>query len=196
MAHGRILRGLGRREESTGAFREALRLEPESSDALHDIAVNRINRGRWFSGVHGLMAAARLDPAVGDLARSNIVVAVRTPLRLLTGFAAVLLIFASLAVIPQYEGQSVPGIRIAVGLAAVGYVLLLVWVGRRLPRQAWRLAWRARRFFAVRIVVLTVCGMYALLGAAGVLVPVLTWATFWLMCAVLVVIVVGLIVRG
>ncbi|OJF83701.1 tetratricopeptide repeat protein [Nocardia seriolae] len=79
--HVHVLRGLTLRRNLKGpdsmaraeaAFREVLRLEPENSEALYELALITVDRGERAAGATQLRRVAELDPAYGDAVREQL----------------------------------------------------------------------------------------------------------------------------
>lgn len=75
-----VLRVLRRTDEADAAYQEVLRLDPQRAAAMHDLAVTRLESGRFGvrrleSIVRGLISAAAMDTSLGDVVRRNILVA-------------------------------------------------------------------------------------------------------------------------
>ncbi|GAB2526828.1 tetratricopeptide repeat protein [Nocardia heshunensis] len=79
--HVHVLRGLTLRRNVKGpaalaqaeaAFREVLRLEPENSEALYELALITVDRGERQAGATQLRRVAELDPAYGTAVREQL----------------------------------------------------------------------------------------------------------------------------
>lgn len=191
LLRGRILRNLRRHKESTAAYHEALRIDPEAVAAVHNIAVNKLERGRWRGALRGLLDAARMDPNLGDLARKNIALTVRLPLRLVTALALVLAMFAASVAADMNDGQHVTTARVVLGAAIVVFVGVLVWLARRLTPKLWRSVFNAREFYYVRALVVVATVGYALVAVTGLLLPALMAMTPLLLFALVAVVFIG-----
>lgn len=87
VARGSILRRMGRcgtrfrPGPAAEAYHTALRLEPESAYAVHDLAIVELNGRRLRSALRGVLKAATMEPGLGDLVRTNVATVVRHALR-------------------------------------------------------------------------------------------------------------------
>lgn len=87
VARGSILRRMGqcgtrfRPGPAAEAYRTALRLEPESAYAVHDLAIVELNGHRLRNALRGVLKAATMEPGLGDLVRTNVATVVRHALR-------------------------------------------------------------------------------------------------------------------
>ncbi|MGW3545542.1 tetratricopeptide repeat protein [Nocardia niigatensis] len=79
--HVHLLRGLTLRRNVQGpeapaqaeaAFREVLRLEPENTEALYELALLTVDQGDREAGATQLRRVAQLDPAYGDVVREQL----------------------------------------------------------------------------------------------------------------------------
>ncbi|WP_067664259.1 tetratricopeptide repeat protein [Nocardia miyunensis] len=106
VARGSILRRMGhcgnrfRSGPAADAYRTALRLEPESAYAVHDLAIVELNGRRLRNALRGVLTAATMDPGLGDLVRTNVATVIRHALRrmhwVLTVIAFVALVLGGL----------------------------------------------------------------------------------------------------
>ncbi|MQY17886.1 tetratricopeptide repeat protein [Nocardia macrotermitis] len=130
VARGSILRRMGRCGNGfrTGpaaeAYRTALRLEPESAYAVHDLAIVELNGHRLRNALRGVLKAAAMDPGLGDLVRTNVATVIRHAIRRMhwvltaVGFVALTLggLYDTVAPVPLdssyahavYESQDLP----------------------------------------------------------------------------------------
>jgi hypothetical protein len=134
-ARAGVLRVLRRTEEADAAYQTVLRLDPQRAGALHDLAVTRLESGRFgvrrLEGiVRGLISAAAMDTSLGDVVRRNVVVAMAAGLqrlrRLMVVVAGAMLVLWLLSV-SQGAGAPMapagnPGVSRAVGTARDGPV--------------------------------------------------------------------------
>ncbi|MFF3568014.1 tetratricopeptide repeat protein [Nocardia jiangxiensis] len=87
VARGSILRRMGhcgnrfRQGPAAEAYHAALRLEPESAYAVHDLAIVELNGRRLRSALRGVLNAATMDPGLGNLVRTNIATVIRHAIR-------------------------------------------------------------------------------------------------------------------
>ncbi|WP_067885569.1 tetratricopeptide repeat protein [Nocardia vaccinii] len=87
VARGSILRRMGqcgtrfRPGPAAEAYHVALRLEPESAYAVHDLAIVELNGHRLRNALRGVLKAATMEPGLGDLVRTNVATVVRHALR-------------------------------------------------------------------------------------------------------------------
>jgi tetratricopeptide (TPR) repeat protein len=184
---GVVLGMLGRREESTAAHQEALRLQPGHARALANIAVNHANSRRLFSALTGFREAAQLDPHMGDDARKGITATVRMWLNVATLVAWVAL---WLAVQIQRNDDSVSsGARVVAGVGAIIMLVMFGWLVRSLPPNLWGPVLRQPEsrslqiYLGLAVVVMCVMGAFALgapvniwiLGGALLLTVVASW---------------------
>ncbi|BCQ10551.1 beta-barrel assembly-enhancing protease [Mycobacterium heckeshornense] len=183
---GYILHGLGQLRESTAAYRQALSLEPGNAEALHNIAVNKLSRGKFGRALRGFLGAAALDPAMGDLARRNIGAALAKIFKRITVLAVFLGIPVAMVGEMHSTGESTAGPRLVAGLVTTALIVSLGWVLRVIPRRVLVSVLRQRAFVAARLV-------HALLGVgAG------AWATIiggsaWMIVAGVALVVSGLL---
>lgn len=188
---GSILDSLGRRREAGTSYREALRLKPEHATAVHNLAITELNSGKVSSALGGLLGAARLDPHLGDLARRNVGVVLRKVLRWAT-WVALVVAFASAAVVAQHdEGTSSATPRVVAGVGTAVLLAILVWLLRAVPRRTWTSVLETRKPLRLRLIVVGCAVVVGLLAAADVMVPVVDVLPFYLIMALLVVILVG-----
>ena len=167
LLQGSILRRMGRQRESTAAYERALQLDPANSIAVHNIAVNRMDKRRWARALGGLLAAARMDPQIGALVRSNIAIGLRGPLRITTVLAAALLVFSLVVTEYQSIGNTVIGLRIALAVAVAAVIGYLSWLYRRLPVVSWRSALAARPFYVLRLLLVAAAVVVAVAALTG-----------------------------
>lgn len=154
---GLILGKMRRWHESNAAYAEALRLEPGYASAVHNIAVNHLDSGGWRAALRGFLGAARMDPALGTVARRSVGAALRTPLRWTT-LTSVVLCFV--ATVGGTTSDIDAGERLAFRLlAACGIVVLLTLLGwsaraaREIPGRARASVLKAQPMLVVRLVI-------------------------------------------
>jgi Flp pilus assembly protein TadD len=180
-----ILTQLGRSAQADADYREALRLQPDHPDALNNLAVHRLARGKLSAALRGFLGVGRLDPALGDLARQNIAVVLVRVLRWSAVLVAVMAVTLMLMTALHDEGHPTVATRVVAGLDAAALVAVVVWVLRRVPRRTIISVMRQRGVLALRAVLLgaavlagvlaTSLGPVGPIAAAG---PLLFLATF------------------
>jgi len=116
---GNIFRRQNRIAESDADIREALRLRPDHAVATHNLAVNRLSRGRLSEALRGFLGAGGLDPSVAPLARRNIAVVVTKMLRRCTWMAMLVIWGAVQLGIDADAGRSTIFWRVFVGVSAL-----------------------------------------------------------------------------
>ncbi|OBG52904.1 hypothetical protein A5669_23460 [Mycolicibacterium fortuitum] len=166
---GDIHRALGSFTAAEDNYEAALRLEPDHASAVHNLAVNRLKWGKLTTSIKGFLGAGRLDPALGELARRNIGVALIRVLRVSTA-SVILLSIVLIAVTASHENsQSTVVPRVFIALLTLGLVGVIVWLMRSVPRPTLRAVLRERGFLAVRLAFLAfaiIAGMItAVVGA-------------------------------
>ncbi|MFV1356095.1 tetratricopeptide repeat protein [Mycolicibacterium fortuitum] len=177
---GDIHRALGSFTAAEDNYEAALRLEPDHASAVHNLAVNRLKWGKLTTSIKGFLGAGRLDPALGELARRNIGVALIRVLRVSTA-SVILLSIVLIAVTASHENsQSTVVPRVFIALLTLGLAGVIVWLMRSVPRPTLRAVLRERGFLAVRLAFLAfaiIAGMItAVVGATpltGVFGPLL-----------------------
>lgn len=155
---GSILEELGRLDESDASYRQALSLDPGNAEALNNMAVNRLRRGKFRLALTGFLGAASVDPKIGNLARRNIGVVLAKILRRATVLAVVLGIQVATVGAAYSSGQSTWALRVLSGLVAAALIVHLVRMFRSVPRRVLNSVVRDRGFVAARL-------MHALLTA-------------------------------
>lgn len=166
---GDIHRALGSFTAAEDNYEAALRLEPDHASAVHNLAVNRLKWGKLTTSIKGFLGAGRLDPALGELARRNIGVALIRVLRVSTA-SVILLSIVLIAVTASHENsQSTVVPRVFIALLTLGLAGGIVWLMRSVPRPTLRAVLRERGFLAVRLAFLAfaiIAGMItAVVGA-------------------------------
>ncbi|OMC06752.1 tetratricopeptide repeat protein [Mycolicibacterium fortuitum] len=166
---GDIHRALGSFTAAEDNYEAALRLEPDHASAVHNLAVNRLKWGKLTTSIKGFLGAGRLDPALGELARRNIGVALIRVLRVSTA-SVILLSIVLIAVTASHENaQSTVVPRVFIALLTLGLAGVIVWLMRSVPRPTLRAVLRERGFLAVRLAFLAfaiIAGMItAVVGA-------------------------------
>lgn len=166
---GDIHRALGSFTAAEDNYEAALRLEPDHASAVHNLAVNRLKWGKLTTSIKGFLGAGRLDPALGELARRNIGVALIRVLRVSTA-SVILLSIVLIAVTTSHENaQSTVAPRVFIALLTLGLAGVIVWLMRSVPRPTLRAVLRERGFLAVRLAFLAfaiIAGMItAVVGA-------------------------------
>lgn len=149
---GSILNDLGRIAESDAAYRQALSLDPGSAAAIHNMAVNRVRRGRFGHALRGFLGAAGLDPDLGDLARRNIGMVLRRVFRFVTVGAVILGVLVTLATGLHGKGQPTATLRVLAAVITAVLIAVLARLGRAIPRQVLRSVLREQLFVTLRLV--------------------------------------------
>jgi tetratricopeptide (TPR) repeat protein len=149
---GLILRRLGRIEESIAAYQRVLELDPDNAEALHNLAVNRLARGKLGRALTGLLGAARLDPMLGDLARVNIGLVLSKMLSPAAVIALVLGVATVVAGVVSADGDPTAQPRIVVGLITAALIVALWRVHGMVPRHVFKGAVRRRPSLVIRVV--------------------------------------------
>lgn len=168
---GSILHDLRRIPESDAAYRQALALEPGNAEALNNLAVNRMRRGRFQHALRGFLGAAGIDPALGDLARRNIGVVLRRVLRFVTVAATMLGFLVAFAAVLHGDGHPTATVRVAAGVVTVALIFVLTRLVGAIPRPVLASVLREQLFVALRLV-------HALVAVvAGAWVTVFPWST-------------------
>jgi tetratricopeptide (TPR) repeat protein len=122
----------GRRREAERHNLRVLELDPTHANALTNLSVARLRRGRVFSAADGFAAAAALDPT-NDLHRRNIEAAVA---RFFTRGSWIVAAVAALSI-------AVPGAALCTFLLPALAVVAVVSARRILSPTTWRYARRA-----------------------------------------------------
>ncbi|WP_418003709.1 tetratricopeptide repeat protein [Mycobacterium sp. PDNC021] len=163
---GNIFRKLSRTAESDAEYTAALRLQPDHANATHNLAVNRMARGRLLGALRGFLGAGTLDPALGGLARRNIALAMARWLRWCTVGVLFLLWLLLVTAAPGNTLGMGPRVGIAVVTVGLGAALgkLVVTVGRRTLASALK----SQPLLAVRLVIVVVA---VVLGALTTVSP-------------------------
>ncbi|ULN49394.1 tetratricopeptide repeat protein [Mycolicibacterium goodii] len=161
---GDIYRALNWLGPAEADYREALRLQPDNAAALNNLAVNLLQRGNARSAIDGFVGAGQLDPGVGELARYNISAALMKWLRLSNTCVIFLFVAAVVVMALHDEGRPTVIPRIIAGLITVGFVAVLGWIVRRVPRPVLRAVLRQRKMLVVRMLFL----VFAVLAGLGI----------------------------
>lgn len=158
---GDIYRTLWGGPAAAAQYLEALRLNPNHALATHNLAVSRLRWGSLSRAIRGLLAAGRLDPALGPLVLDNLSLALLRVLRMAT--ASVVFLAVALIVVMAAHDDGLPTVlpRIAAGMLTVALGAALVWVVRTVPRPTLWAVLRHRVMLAVRM---GFVGLAALLG--------------------------------
>ncbi|OBI63491.1 hypothetical protein A5667_06130 [Mycolicibacterium fortuitum] len=166
---GDIHRALGSFTAAEDNYEAALRLEPDHASAVHNLAVNRLKWGKLTTSIKGFLGAGRLDPALGELARRNIGVALIRVLRVSTASVILLSIVLIAVTASRENAQSTVAPRVFIALLTLGLAGVIVWLMRSVPRPTLRAVLRERGFLAVRLAFLAfaiIAGMItAVVGA-------------------------------
>jgi Flp pilus assembly protein TadD len=130
---GNIFRKLNRTVESDADYTAALRLQPDHAVATHNLAVNRLARGRLLGALRGFLGAGTLDPALGGLARNNIGLVLSRWLRWCSVGVLALLWLLLVTAAPGHTLGVGPRLAIALVTVGLGAALgkLVFAVGRR-----------------------------------------------------------------
>lgn len=149
---GSILHDLSRIAESSAAYERALELEPGNAEALNNLAVNRLRRGKFIHALRGFMGAAGSDPTLGNLVRRNIGAVLATILGRVTVVAVMLGVLA--AFIGSSHGKDFQSTMLRVVTVFVIVWLLgnFAWLLRAVPRRTLISALRGRAAVVVRLV--------------------------------------------
>jgi Flp pilus assembly protein TadD len=149
---GSILHDLGRMSESTASYRQALSLDASHAAALHNMAVNRMQRGNFRRAVRGFLGAAGSDPTLGDLVRMNIGAVLANILTRATILAVVLGLLVAFVGSVHSNGQPTLTLQVVTGLDTGVLIAILGWLVRAIPRRVLASALRDRVVVAARIV--------------------------------------------
>jgi len=149
---GSILHDLGRMSESTASYRQALSLDASHAAALHNMAVNRMQRGNFRRAVRGFLGAAGSDPTLGDLVRMNIGAVLANILTRATILAVVLGLLVAFVGSVHSNGQPTLTLQVVTGLDTGVLIAVLGWLVRAIPRRVLASALRDRVVVAARIV--------------------------------------------
>lgn len=148
---GAVLRALGRVSDSDAAYRQALALQPDHADSIHDMALNRLRQHRVSAALNGFRGAARIDPNLGSCARTNIALALVTAMRRVTvvaTFAGVPITAAAAQI--EHQEPAVMARIIVVGAAAT-LLWSLIMVVRLASARTWRSTLRVQPFLGYRL---------------------------------------------
>jgi tetratricopeptide (TPR) repeat protein len=149
---GFILHDLGRIRESTASYRAALRLDPTNAAALNDIAVNRLEARKLGRALRGFLAAAGLDPELGDLARKSVGAVLTQLFRRVTIIVVLLGFPIAMAGTAYSNGESTAIFRVIIGLMTVSLIAASGWLLRPLPPRVLASALREHSYVAARAV--------------------------------------------
>jgi tetratricopeptide (TPR) repeat protein len=149
---GLILKRLGRIEESTAAYQRVLELDPDNAEALHNLSINRLSRGKLDRALEGLLGAARLDPMLGDLARLNVGVVLSKMLSRAAVITLVLGVAAVIAGVAAADGYATTQQRVVAGLITAGLIVSLWRIQRVVPWPVLTSALRRRPSLVIRVV--------------------------------------------
>jgi Flp pilus assembly protein TadD len=149
---GAILKGLGRIEESSESYRQALVLDPDDAIVLHNLALNRLRRGRFSAALQGLLGAAGLDPKLGDLARGNIGVVLAKMLSRAAILCAALGVAILVVGVAASDGAATAQPRVVAGLITAALIVALTWTARAVPRRVVKSVLRKRPSIVIRLV--------------------------------------------
>jgi tetratricopeptide (TPR) repeat protein len=149
---GSILHDLGRIDESTASYRQALALDANHAAALNNMAVNRLQRGKFGHALRGFLGAAGSDPALGDLVRRNIGAVLAKMLRRLTVVATVLAVLIQVLGFAHGDGHPTVTLRVVTGLVTAALVFILGRLLHAVPRSVLVSVLRDRGFVVARLV--------------------------------------------
>ncbi|OBA59516.1 hypothetical protein A5647_17940 [Mycobacterium sp. 1100029.7] len=165
---GSILHDMGRIRESTDSYRQALALEPNHAAALNNMAVNRLQRGKFGHALRGFLGAAGSDPTLGDLVRRNIGAVLAKMLRRLTVVATVLALLSQFVGFSHDDGRPTVTLRVATGVVTVVLIVLLGRLLRAIPRRVLVSVLRERGFVVARLIhAMLVIGLGVFVTAFG-----------------------------
>jgi tetratricopeptide (TPR) repeat protein len=171
---GSILHDMGRIGESTDSYRQALELDANHAAALNNMAVNRLQRGKFGHALRGFLGAAGSDPTLGDLVRRNIGAVLAKMLRRLTVVATVLAVLIQIVGFTHGDGHPTVTLRVVTGVLTAALISILGRVLHAIPRSVLVSVLRERGFVVARLVhALLVIGLGVCVTAFGGL----TWAT-------------------
>lgn len=163
---GNIFRKLSRTAESDAEYTAALRLQPDHAIATHNLAVNRMARGRILGALRGFLGAGTLDPALGGLARNNIGLALARWLRWCSvGVLALLWLLLVTAAPGNTLGA---GPRVAIALVTIGLGAALGKLVATVGRRTLVSVLKSRPLLAVRILLV---GVAVVLGTLTTVSP-------------------------
>jgi Flp pilus assembly protein TadD len=149
---GSILHDLGRLPESTAAYQQALSLDAGNAEALNNIAVNRLQRGKFGGALRGFLGAAGSDPTLGNLARRNIGVVLAKVLKRVTPVAVLLSLLVAFVEPAYVHRESTVALRVVVGLVTVALTAVLGWLFRAIPGRVLSSVLQDRGFVTARII--------------------------------------------
>ena len=132
---GSILHDLGRIRDSATSCQQALSLDPGNAEALSNLAVIRLQSGKFGHALRGFLGAASSDPTMGDLARRNIAALVTKMLTSVTVVAIVLGVLVAFAGTAHSNGESTVALRVVIGLVTAALIAILGWLLRAIPRR-------------------------------------------------------------
>ncbi len=132
-------------------YLEALRISPDHALATHNLAVSRLRWGSLTEAVRGLLAAGRLNSALGPLVIDNIGLALTRVLRMAT--ASVVFLAVALIVVMAAHDDGLPTVipRIVAGVLGVALAVPLVWVVRTVPWPVLSSVLRQRFLLGIRM---------------------------------------------
>jgi tetratricopeptide (TPR) repeat protein len=149
---GSILHDMGRIQESTESYRQALALDANHAAALNNMAVNRLQGGKFGHALRGFLGAAGSDPTLGDLVRRNIGAVLAKMLRRLTVVATVLAVVIQIVGFQHHHGHPTVMLRVATGLLTAVLIIILGRLLRAIPRRVLASVLRERGFVVARLV--------------------------------------------
>jgi Flp pilus assembly protein TadD len=149
---GCILEQMGRVEESTESYREALVLDPDNASAVNNIAVNRLRRSKFTRALDGFLSAASLDPALGSKARTNIGLVLAKMLSRIAIIATALGVTVMVVGVDAAKGSPTAGARVLTGLITAALIAALCRSLLSVPRRILTSVMRKRPGIGFRIV--------------------------------------------
>ena len=165
--HGLIHKDLGRVAESSAAYHEALRLEPGHANAMNNLAVNRLTRGRVSQALGGFLGAAQADPALGELARNNVAVVIARVTRFTNPVIVIEGLIVMVAGSPTAATHQTLPARVLAGVCVAILVGVWCWLLRVLPRPVLVTALRNWPILAVRTIFAAIAVVVGVLGVIG-----------------------------
>lgn len=163
---GDIYRALWGAAAAEPQYLEALRLDPNHALATHNLAVSRLCWGSLSRAIRGLLAAGRLDPALGPLVLDNLSLALLRVLRMATASVVFLAVALIVVMAAHEDGMATVIPRIAAGVLAVTLGGVLVWVVRMVPWPTLSAVLRHRVMLAVRMGLIALAVLLGVVTAA------------------------------
>lgn len=110
-------------------------LDPDDAIVLHNLALNRLRRGRFSAALQGLLGAAGLDPKLGDLARGNIGVVLAKMLSRAAILCAALGVAVLVVGVAASDGAATAQPRVVAGLITAALIVAVAWTVRIVPHR-------------------------------------------------------------